>query len=200
MADLISVSANEIRSTVLKACVGCRVERGVASEIADAVALVGSHGIDLSSDLVGALDAFPAATGKHAQWLKHEDGGCSAERAHVLIDGPSMVDFCMLYGRATAMLDSGSLLLAVALMRSVGSARIGDGIIEPLSPARLTEPNVPVEVCLVAEGGTSLTAGGERPHVNAEAWEHLKLHAAKILVPADASNLADAGAGTTDND
>ena len=64
MADLISVSANEIRSTVLKACVGCRVERGVASEIADAVALVGSHGIDLSSDLVGALDAFPEAAVK----------------------------------------------------------------------------------------------------------------------------------------
>ena len=206
------VSSNELQVTIEKACVGCGLPRGVARELAAGQMLIKPHAPNSLLSLVEALDNFKADTTapKCSEW---QDGWTSGpldslEHCSVLADlsllaGLGKSAFCERVDFPTCVL--ACVVKAEADWRCVFAVKTGGEDWQPVLQA-LTGFETPssgaMSLKLVSPAG-SASEEAKPPHsheVDDSVWSRLGTHAAKILVPADDQNRADAGAGLTDND
>lgn len=209
MSARLHVSANQWRTSILKACIGTNVTRGVAEDIADACLALLATGNDPLPCLLKCLQEFEssdqAASGPSQD--KHTDLG----HLQVLRHGPSAIDLVHADRPTRLSANAPELVLGLAQARhhSHGlrtQVAIDDGewveLGEALAaPAQLTAST---KISLRSAGidtpdPISMT---NLPQPSREDWQNLQRCADRILVPADATSREDAGVGDgqTDND
>ena len=185
------VSGNELSVTVTKACIGAGVARGVAEDIGKAVLELPLVGEDALGGLLMPLDEQSAAAEPAVLW-KEVSEGWQCDEVRVLSNGPALIDFAVVAGvgksTCAVKVDHSDLLRGLAAASAWDIELTADksgGLVARLLAAE------PKERTLVGVFGCE---------VDDVHWQSLCAHAAEILVPADATNRADAGAGLTDND
>jgi hypothetical protein len=203
----LRLSANQWRTTIHKVCVGAGIARGNAEDVAEAgLALLGLQ-INPLDCLFYCLDQDRQSS-SDLRW-SHADESVKLMKVQVLHHGPSIVDLAQCGMVAACQIDDLMLLagLARARFHSHGARfqistdghtwrNLAPVIVDP-GPRRRNMP-----VWLRLDAITDL----QRPDLSNlispswDDWRRLLKLADKILVPADAANRADAGAGTTDND
>ena len=187
----MNISGNELNVTVTKACVGCGVVRGVAEDLGRACLELALAGKAPLTSILKALDEFNPDASSIPDWTKTEDGW-AVELLNVLPHGPGVIDFAHLAGSQggahVERVDFPDLIHGLAL------ADDGSFDIEPNADGSLS----------VRLSAAQPTLDGNRPvggcDVDDNEWQLIYSHAEKILVPADDTNRADAGARLTDND
>lgn len=206
------VSANQWRTGLLKACVGAHVVRGVAEDIADACLALLTLDRDPLPAMLALLDDWkrPTTNTPPPQFKAIGDRQCCGSAIAVLAHGPSIIDLAQAGRTVDCEVDSGLLLLGLAQSRSHSQGVMFE--ILPEGGATWTDvaTSISSNLSSVAPNCMSvrLKSTGERlkqdltqlPQPSAEHWTRLQKLTEAILVPADSSNRADAGAGLTDND
>lgn len=195
------ISANQWRTSVLKACVGAYVARGVAEDIADACVVLLSLGRDPLPELLPLIGDFSPDL-KPANWAV-DDKAWTVPCAHILVDGPSVVDLAETGKQVRCQVDDGLLLFGLCTARHL-SHESGFDLMIGGNPIMTIDEIGGGRVDVAVQMNRNI----HRPKKNAkpfpiptdENWDKLQRFAAEILVPADETNRADAGAGLTDND
>ena len=209
MSSSLHVSANQWRTSILKACIGANVARGVAEDIADAGLALLANGNDPLPSLLTCLQAFDAPA-QEASWPR---SGSTADlgQLQVLHHGPSAIDLVQAGIQTQFSPDSHALVLGLAQARchSHGlctQVAFDDGEWIPLDQAisRSADQTSGSPIQLRSAGieePKSLSAT-HLPQPKREDWQALQGFADQILVPADATSREDAGVGDgqTDND
>lgn len=205
------VSGNELYGTALKACIGATLPRGVSEDLSRAAVAIAQCGVDPIAMLIRTTQ-LPDS--EQLQWF-FETPHWVCRNGGVFSVGPSLVDFAQLVvgsGYAIAKnIESPALIYGCALSVSetvdldfeIGFGTDGNwhrvGSLETISRI----PTGPNDISLKCLGpreskSTAQPIGGL--NVDDKGWEQLKKLAERVLVPANESNSADAGAGNTDND
>ncbi|MGI9356885.1 MAG: hypothetical protein ACR2PF_17215 [Rhizobiaceae bacterium] len=206
---MITVSAGEFAATVTKACLGARVQRGIALELGSAcmeLSLLGHRPIPTLVERIAAS----SSKAKSGGWTKGDDGW-TIPTAVSLPDAVSMIDFAAMAetGSRAAITYTPNLVLGLALNRmrchdlmlevSV-DGRNWTSVVEVT--AHLSDELLPCSMALRQARGE---LGLGLPNIIAidvsdDDWNSLAPWVARTLVKADETNRADAGAGNTDND
>jgi hypothetical protein len=169
-------SVNELRALVLKAARGAGVPLGCGEDLAQGAVTLASSDPSHLTELTVALAAPFEAPGER-----------------VALAGPSAIDRVIAYGEVLRLESLDAPALLVAMVEDANSARDArilaarDGDVVTLTPSE--------------EVPTPLTRRSGPLEVDPDLWRHLESLAAKTYVPAsEASRVAGAGAGLTDND
>ncbi len=191
----MKVSANELLMTATKACIGKGVPRGVAQDIGRAVLDLALERRDGLTPLLAALDRFePDAIAQITP--RPVNDGWEIDALCVLPHGPGLVDLARTGDHARAAeVDFPELIHGLA--KSTGlqfEFEEDDGAVMLRFASNSAEPADAPTAAPTTEKAVRGIA------VDSGQWQRLGAHAALILVPADESNRADAGAGLTDND
>lgn len=187
----MNISGNELNVTVTKACVGCGVVRGVAEDLGRACLELALAGKPPLTSILKALDGYDPDASCTPAWIETADGW-KVPSLTVLPYGPSAIDFAHLAGLGgcarIAQVDFPDLIHGLAL---------ADDRAFDIDEAANRSISVRLSSKQSVLDGISPIGGCE---VDDNEWQRLYSHAEKILVPADDTNRADAGAGLTDND
>ncbi|MGI9366483.1 MAG: hypothetical protein ACR2O8_14970 [Rhizobiaceae bacterium] len=192
---------------MLKACVGAGVARGISEDVADAVLALLLLGHDPLDELLMCLETFSPA--KPPNGDRSESGQIRFQQVSLLNHGPSMIDLAQAGNIVSFPNEQPVLIAGLAQARAMSNGRgfeIATGNSEWVTPERFL-----AERPAVFQGAElSLRQTGEQniprltrcnaPQPNPDHWAKLQCFANLILVPADSTNRADAGAGLTDND
>ncbi len=211
MKSAIHISANQWRTSILKACVGVEVARGVAEDIADASLAILALGQNPLKLLLDRLNAFqPSAN--HADTIPNWPVvGETAQLGSlsVLRFGPSVIDMVQAKIICSCHIDNMTLLLGLAQARlhshGIQFECSRDGTTWQTIEVAFSGKNVPAgaATCWLRASNSQTPHPFNMtrlPQPTREDWATLQGFANQILVPADDSNRADAGAGLTDND
>ena len=185
----MKISSNELVVTVIKACVGKGVPCGVAEDMGAGCLALAMDGRNPLASIVPALEGY--VPDEHSKPIWEVDGSdwCCAT-LNVLPYGPSVIDFAQ-------------------LVCGKGAARVSDcdapNLIWGLAKARgqafdWNEDSGGISLSIRAEEDAGHAERSTCIDVPDDDWARLGEFAALILVPADDTNRADAGAGLTDND
>ncbi|MEP1208944.1 MAG: hypothetical protein ABJM29_13640 [Rhizobiaceae bacterium] len=207
MTSNLHISANQWRVSILKACIGAHVARGVAEDIADAaLALLELNQNPLAS-LLDRLDGFqPSAP--TPPWPGSTQSA-SLGPLQVLHHGPSLVDMAQAGIACACEIDDLALLLGLAQSRlyshgiSFEYSRNGTDwqSVSVVAHNRITQTdNGPIWLRKTTSGDLVPLKLTNLPQPTPHDWARLLALASQIMVPADDTNRADAGAGLTDND
>ncbi|NKB54064.1 MAG: hypothetical protein GKR97_17940 [Rhizobiaceae bacterium] len=211
MTSALHISANQWRTSVLKACVGTLVARGIAEDIADACLALLALQQNPLQPLLGCLNTFHPSSSDVDGVPDWPDVGATAHLGslQVLKFGPSIIDMAQAGIVCNCDIDSMILLLGLAQARlhshdmQLECSR--DGTNWQTIDGAISSGNVhsgPETCWLRAQKAQSRTPLNmtNLPQPRREDWVSLQQFADQIMVPADDSNRADAGAGLTDND
>lgn len=208
----LHVSANQWRTGLIKACIGARVVRGVAEDVADAcLALLAQHHDPLSG-VLDDLDRWnKAGAGMVVPTFQSIKNHCRCDTpVATLGHGPSIIDLAQAGRTVDCIVDDVGLALGFAQSRhhshgAVFEVQIGDADIwQPVGEA--------IRQTVESSGATRLVLRlqsqekparldlTQLPQPVAGEWLRLQELTKEIMVPADSTNRADAGAGLTDND
>ena len=113
--ESLYVSANQWRMSMLKACIGANVVRGVAEDIADAGLALLALGYDPLPQLLHCLEQFQPDP-PQIDWPKSLDA-MDLGHLQVLHHGPSLIDLVQAGGEPNLSIDSPLLLLGLAQAR-----------------------------------------------------------------------------------
>jgi hypothetical protein len=205
----LHVSANQWRMSILKACVGSYLPRGIAEDVADAGLAVLAQGVDPLPCLLTSLENYQPQS-PQIHWPK-SDGVCQLGGLQVLHHGPSVVDLVQAGAQPEFEIDRPLLLLGLAQAR-LHSHGLGlevhlDGsnwTTPAEAIAQLSTDSQPCSMSLrSASNGDPVSLNATQlPQPKRDQWQTLQTLAAQIMVPADATSRADAGSGAaqTDND
>ena len=209
MSTSLHVSANQWRTSILKACIGSNVARGVAEDIADAGLALLATGNDPLPSLLQCLADFEVAV-PATNWPR-QNNPTDLGHLQVLHHGPSAIDLSQAGRQPTLTVDSPELLLGLAQARSHSHGldfqiAIDDGNWSGLDDVMA----VPLQLSASTKMALRARSSDEPkplsttnlPQPSRQDWRALQNFADKILVPADASSREDAGVGDgqTDND
>ncbi len=202
-------SVNEIRTTVQKAAVGSGLPPGIAEDVGRAAAWLSARGLDGVGAALAAIGATPGGT---------HDAGTAGQRTRVVSEGVSALDQVALSAPDATVklsgLDAPALFLGLAANAAADyglgfEISFGDGGTVICSPegTRMSEgiPDPGCDVTITAKPD-SLCDNEPLPTtdgvvVDDKSWAEAAALAAKTYVPStEASRLAGAGAGLTDND
>ncbi|MEM9734270.1 MAG: DUF3726 domain-containing protein [Pseudomonadota bacterium] len=186
------VSHNQLITVLTKSCLGAGVVRGVAEDVAGALAQL--DGNELKTCITELCDALSRFDHKSAVLVTPERHGNTSiiSKASLLHHGPSLVEL------ATILSDDGKTLLIEqmdcpnCLQALAKAASINGKIKETPSGAVFTFQN--------AEDKTAALPKPARAHVDRALWAKLLHYAHATMVPSDAASQADAGAGDGYND
>ena len=166
-------SVNEVEMQIQKACRGAGLCVGQAQVIADA----------LVRDIAGLPTLLATlAQGRRVSQLAGT-ARCIIENADILLDGPAACDALNAGVAQVTLMGLGDDALARALFAGAGAGveATGTGLVITGPPNRAARPR--------------------RVTVAGDLWDQLDQYAHKVYVPeTEASRLAGAGAGLTDND
>ena len=203
----LRLSVNQWRTTVLKACIGANVPRGTAEDLAEGATALLSHGIDPLPVLLPCLQVFdPVAPSLN--W-PGETQAVDLGPVTVLHHGPSLVDMAQAGHTIACRIDAPELLLGMAMWRGhtlqlpFQFAVNDDDWQDAADSADLSSTDGTIRLRLNPSPASTLpSALGDASPLQPQRSDFQKLQkfADEILVPADDSNRADAGAGLTDND
>lgn len=209
MSASLHVSANQWRTSILKACIGSNVARGVAEDIADAGLALLATGHDPLPSLLKCLQEFQVSA-RAAGW-PHQNKTIELGHVQVLHHGPSVIDLVQA-GRLTHLsADSPELVLGLAQARNHSHGmrtRIAvDGgdwaeLEEVLATTEQLEASTQLKMRSKATQDPTPLSMTSLPQPTRQGWQALQHFANQILVPADATSREDAGVGDgqTDND
>ncbi|MEP0941760.1 MAG: hypothetical protein ABJH63_00235 [Rhizobiaceae bacterium] len=209
MSTNLHVSANQWRMSILKACIGAHVARGVAEDIADA----GLALLALQHDPLPSVLACLNNHQSHTSTVTWPNGSDKVEfgQMHVLHHGPSVIDLAQSGTTISCQIDAPDLLLGLAQARlhshgvtlhcnfddddwrtpTIALQQINAATSSRPFSLRLSQTDEPVAMNMT-----------QLPQPSRENWCELQDFTAEILVPADATSREDAGVGDgqTDND
>lgn len=207
MTVVLHISANQWRVTILKACIGGQVARGIAEDIADGcIALLGL-GQNPLLPLLESLDQFGPAPSSPA-WPR-TSAGTSLGRLNVMHHGPSVVDMAQAGIICSGEMDNHPLLLGLAQARlhshGICFDYSKDGsnwrkVAHILKNQQALPDGVSFWLRKSDTGDAEPVKLTKLSQPNRKNWAKLQKYADQIMVPADDTNRADAGAGLTDND
>ena len=195
------ISANQWRTSVLKACVGAYVARGVAEDIADACLALLELGQDPLPVLLPLIEKFDGSV-QPAEW-QARGGVYAASSTKVLMDGPSIFDLAEAGKTVRCSVDEGLMTFALMAARMKSHDVLFDLVMNGDQIKNMTSVQFgPAEIVvrLSTDSKTREQPAHAFPVPNENDWIRLQKLADEILVPADDTNRADAGAGLTDND
>lgn len=206
-SNSVRLSANQWKVTVLKACIGAGVTRGVAEDVAEAALALLSLGYDPLDELLMCLELFSPA--KPPTGDRTDTGHIRFQQISLANHGPSMIDLAQAGNRVTFQVEHPVLFAGMAQARVISAGigfeiAIGNG--DWLTPDRFLAERSPMpkgtELSLKSTGknNTPHLKPCNPPQPEPDDWAKLQSFANLILVPADSTNRADAGAGLTDND
>jgi len=207
MTTPMHISANQWRVTILKACVGTQVARGVAEDIADASIALLALGQNPLMPVLETLGQYESTTTSPA-WPNGSDT-VQLGSLQVLHHGPSIIDMAQAGLICCCDIDSHPLLLGLAQARlhshGIQFEYCDDGsnwrpVITILSNGQALPDGGPVWLRTSSSGEIVPAQLTNLPQPTRENWARLQTYADQIMVPADDTNRADAGAGLTDND
>ena len=207
MSDKLHISANQWRVTMLKACVGKLVARGVAEDIADGCMALLAAGQNPLMPLLEALDSF-GPTASPPAWPTKSD---TAElgSVQVLLHGPSVIDMAHAAYTCSCEIDNMPLLLGLAQARLHSHGAVlevsADGsdwqkVRKVLRDGRALPDGGTIWLRMSGTTEPLPLKSTNLPQPKRANWAKLQAYADQIMVPADDTNRADAGAGLTDND
>ena len=207
MSQELHISANQWRVTMLKACVGTQVARGVAEDVADGCMALLAAGHNPLTPLLEALDSFdPTAT--PPSWPSNSEPA-DLGPVQVLHHGPSVIDMAHAGLTCRCEIDNMPLLLGLAQARLPSHGTVLElsadgsnwqGIRGVLRDGRALPDIGSTWLRMSDKLSPQPLKSTELPQPKPVNWAKLQTYADQIMVPADDANRADAGAGLTDND
>ena len=203
MKGVARISQNQLRMTVLKACVGTGVARGNSEDMADAVLFLAQMGANSFQSLIECLTQFDADLSPRSPAVNYDE--VSGETLSVLQYGPSLIDLVQVGKPFDGTVDCPILLAGLAAYRGHeqelsflwNDRQVSETLIHEVASLKSTG-RIRLTCATQLEQSPSGIVDFRQPQ-EAE-WTKLCRFADAILVPADAASRADAGAGNTDND
>lgn len=200
------LSANQLKLTILKACIGVGVARGVAEDVADACLVLLSQGHDPLRSMISCIKKHHVLRECRSpnRCLEMELGN-----SIVLTHGPSILDLAQAGSTVSCTIDCLILLLGLAEARfhchgTRFELRRNGGkwfdVAEMLANIDHVQQDVRITLRLreFIRPEPPVMKGLVRP--SNQDWKEIEQLARSILVPADRSSRADAGAGVNDNE
>ncbi|MEL7273633.1 MAG: DUF3726 domain-containing protein [Pseudomonadota bacterium] len=191
------VSHNQLAVTLTKACVGAGVARGVAEDVAQALAALTNQEREAAlTELCKALDSFDNYGSQPTTLRRDGDRDITTiSQGNLLHNGPGLVEL------AIVLADDGGALLVQQIdyphcFKALVAAKGGGRMEETSSGTVLTFKEERTD--LIAP--TPARGQANRAQVDRALWARLLHHAHATMVPSDAASQADAGAGDGDND
>ena len=209
MTSTLHVSANQWRTSILKACIGTQVVRGIAEDVADAGLALLALGQDPLPPLLDCLHAYQTST-QGCDWPRHDD---SMDLGHLLVlhHGPSAIDMVQAGLQPQFTTDAPILILGLAQARGHShglnpQVSIDDSpwleLDECLAQPEPFSASSKMRLRTSGTGDPKPLSTTQLPQPSRQNWRDLQQFADQILVPADATSREDAGVGDgqTDND
>ena len=200
------LSANQLRNTALKACVGAGVARGVAEDIADGCVCLSQMGVEPIGQLCEVLSDYEQDMSV-SSW-EIIDQTATATNLRVLVDGPSAIDLAQVGIKATFVTDCPLLILGLMVSRmKMNPVRFHVNGMDVISDEvfldclnTIESSGCTIELTCLPSNSIPLFRALKLTQPSDDTWMRLQKYADKILVSADEASRSDAGAGDTDND
>lgn len=209
MSANLHVSANQWRTSILKACIGAGVARGVAEDLADAGLALLALQYDPLPSVLACLNNHQSHT-PAISWPNEPDE-VELGQLQVLQHGPSVIDLAQSGVTTSCQIDAPDLLLGLAQARLHSHGVVLSCSLDRVSwhtPATALQqittapPFGPISLRLARTDQPCAMDMTNLPQPSRSNWRELQDLTAEILVPADATSREDAGVGDgqTDND
>ncbi len=209
---MIVVSAAEFANTVIKACLGAGVERGVSEEVGPACMELSLRNLPSLEPLIKQLEREAGKPqSEQAHWVRGNKGW-KTERITSLDAAVSMIDFASISGNDGARAEM-TAVPHICIGTALSNARYTKRRLEvsladedwfdaesDLDRLHMLPVDQPMAIRFRHESAGDAKVGISAIEVPKQVWHSLDIWTSNTLVSADESSRADAGAGNTDND